>query len=147
MNYQSFPVSTIFYIDISSENASYLIVIKRTMKVEEIKGSLLQKSLLLHCLHQQLYGNPPMVSLWINNAIKVSKQAKNIQEINSKGKNYKFYKKIKKNHKIMSPSQSLIFPLHLKNNPLFISPNILTIIKVLQQSHAYVSSCLANCFY
>jgi len=86
-------VSTIFYIDISSENALYLMVIKRTMKVEEIKGSLQQKSLLLHCLHQQLYGNPPMVSLWINNAIKVSKQAKNIQEINSKGKNYKLYKK------------------------------------------------------
>jgi hypothetical protein len=39
-------------------------------KQRDFKGNLPQKNHLLHCLHQQLYGNPPMVSLWADNARK-----------------------------------------------------------------------------
>jgi hypothetical protein len=39
-------------------------------KQRDFNGNLPQKNHLLHCLHQRLYGNPPTVSLWADNAIK-----------------------------------------------------------------------------
>jgi hypothetical protein len=39
-------------------------------KQRDFKGNLQQKNHHLHCLHQQLYGNPLTVSLWADNAIK-----------------------------------------------------------------------------